>query len=1836
MKIHVEKLIKRISLVMLSLMMLVPTIIEVLPVIKASTEEYEIYPIPQSIEYYNNNYILSKNINVVYEEGIDTYTIDRLKETFALKNITITFSNKIDDSKTNVLIGIAGNTETFVDEYVSENGKLEDSELFTKGDSYYLESKDNVITVLGKNTDAAFYGLTTLYHILAQIDSFTIEEFKIEDYSDVASRGFIEGYYGNPWSTEDRANLMTWSGYYKLNTYFYAPKDDPKHNANWRELYTEQELIEDIMPLAEAGNASKCRFVYALHPYMYNAIDHSTEESYQRDLAIMQAKFDQVIAAGVRQIAILADDAANVGGSNYIRLLKDMEAWLEEKQETYPDLITTLPFCTQEYMYSGETYYSEFPSTVQIVMTGGKIWGEVSKEFTDTFYDKVGRGSYLWINWPCTDNSKNHLIMGGYSDFLHSDVDPEKIEGIVLNPMQQSEPSKVAIFGNAVYSWNIWDDEATADQAWYDSFKYVDHNSAIETSGSSALRELSKHMINQNMDSRVVALEESIELSPLLDAFKERMANSTLTNNDIEAMVEEFEILENAVEDYRNTTGNKDVLNQIEEFIDCYEDTVDAALLYLEAYKSYLNNDNSNMISLYNQAKQSLDASKKHGFAYLHLTQYAEVGVQHILPFINELDKILVAEVNTIVNPNTIIKTYISNRFANPTSGEVESVYDNDDSTYIQFTNPNYILEGDYVGLSFNNPINVDNLKIVQEGGKNHFYNINVEYTLNGEDWIVYNTEVISRPKGSTEPIIIENMNLKDVVGIRMVTTQDNGDDSWFQLYTFDVNTIKNETESNEIEIINVEFDTNMKNVGGNPSDTIDKNDTTEFWVTGTEVQDNMPKDGSIVFDLGEENNIGSIRIVQGKSKEGDILNEAIVEYYDAAKGEWIEFGPYTKAVEQVIKGDAVTSKIRIRNLEQQLVWWRLGEVSVYGPEIVDENSNLNLITNIENSALKTTRNENIVTLTGQNIELNSGDYVGLDLDKIESIESIISNIDTTLLSLQISKNNDLWTDCTIEEALASQSRYIRLINNTDTKVTMNISEFKVTIKHIEVFGTLVENTVVEVGGWGDSRNNGAAFDGDMTTQTKYGGNPSDGTYAIYTFGDSININSLRIYSTDSTSDYLRDAIIQLSSDGVEWTNAFNVGDGVTDVNRDDNMANTGVGNIDSLYPNVRYYGNDELDIDAKYMRIYFNTTYPNRAVIINEIVINNGEYISVETSNNFEGTKELAGHLPSYMIDEDFNTSYKGSEANGYITYTLDSQITANTIRFVQTGLESNAEVSINVVKDNKIENVKLGTLSQMVNDFVLPSNKIVSVTIAWGENIPEINEILFITQEIVDVDKTELEERVNTTPDNYDNWIENSKVEYQKAVANAKALLTNLYVSQSTVDSMLTILNRHIDEAKIKGDISSLQAQIDNMIINNNTYTSVTYDSYYNSVMKAKTALENSENLWQSEIDKLNSNIESNKNALVYSSLNREIAEQTIKSFETISEENKAKEEYIELKAIYDELNTLIANDKGVTDQASRVNPVLFNEKTLKYNELYEKVIEIIVADYSAVDTALVNVPGNLFIFTNDSVTNLQTRINEIVRGLTSENQAQVDAMAQNINDAIASLQEKAISTNISHDTVLKQPITSDFVIAIGNEGSSSVQVYINGSILTNDQYTSTYDESTKALVITVLKNTIENLTIGNVDIKIIGELNQYSSMLEIKTEDIPVEPEPTPTVSPETTKPTTPEETSKPSTVPTANPTVQPTAQPTTKPAPTVRPEITTTPTVTSEPEVTTTPEPTVSEDTTIVSPTPEVEDLVDEETPEVASSGFPTSLIFIFIGLIIVGGVTFVVIRRRSTN
>ena len=64
---------------------------------------------------------------------------------------------------------------------------------------------------------------------------------------------------------------------------------------------------------------------------------------------------------------------------------------------------------------------------------------------------------------------------------------------------------------------------------------------------------------------------------------------------------------------------------------------------------------------------------------------------------------------------------------------------------------------------------------------------------------------------------------------------------------------------------------------------------------------------------------------------------------------------------------------------------------------------------------------------------------------------------------------------------------------------------------------------------------------------------------------------------------------------------------------------------------------------------------------------------------------------------------------------------------------------------------------------------------------------------------------------------------------------------------------------------------------------------------------------------------------------------------------------------------------------------------------------------ADYRAVDKAMAAIPADLTVYTDESVAALNTAVDGVVRGKAFVNQANVNAMAQAIEDAIAALQYK-----------------------------------------------------------------------------------------------------------------------------------------------------------------------------------------------------------------------------------
>ena len=1499
--------------------------------------EYEIYPSPQSIEYEEGSFSFDNGVNVVYESGIDIYTKARLEnEILKANNIgyEVSSSNAVIDGKTNILVGIEGSGE-FVDKY-AEKYTLSTENLFSKIDSYFLAADNNIITVLGKDTDAAFYGLTTLYHVVNQINNNRIRNFKIEDYANVVTRGFIEGYYGNPWSVEDRSDLMTYGGYYKLNAYFYAPKDDPKHRVQWRSLYTEDELTW-IKQLADAGNASKCRFVYGIHPFPGNDPFgiNKNEDGYQKDLTDLKAKLKQVIDQGVRQVAILADDFANPGGELGLRLVNDITTWLEtEVKSQYPDMKTTLPYIPFDYMGNGSsnefTSLKQAPENVQLVMTGGRIWGEVTQNFSQTFKNNTGRAPYYWINWPCSDNSKKHLIMGRNDTFLHPGVDPTLIEGIMLNPMQQSEANKSALFAVADYSWNIWETKAEADQNWNDSFKYMDHNTAIETESSAALREISKHMINQNMDSRVTALQESIELAPKLTAFKEKYDSGALVKEDALALIEEFTKLKDAADYYKNNPGNSKTRDQIIYWLNCWEDTTTAAIGYLKAIIANEEGNNNDVWTNYSEAQAAFEKSKSYGFHYVDHTEYAEVGVQHIVPFIKTMEQALAPIVSGIVDPSKVVASVITNRSDVP-AGNLSNVLDNNPSTEVVYKNPNTIVAGTYIGVKYNKVINIKDIEFSLGAISNPndtMQEAKLQYTVDGREWIDLNEEVYTMPS----KITVDGLNL-DAMGVRVIATKDRSN-TWFGVKDIIINKDDIVEEEPGINATIIRTPGWQGIYSGSESNLLDGNDSSDVWYK-THAGDMSYAGDYIGVDLGSVIPVGDVRFVVGRNGSGDKWSSYKLEY-SINNQDWTTFKEYTgkesgqDIIEENLEGKEARY-VRLTNKEDAHKWVIFSEISVkkHGSEV----STKNVYTNTDLELASIFENEELTKLAPkENITLQANEYIGIKLDRIKDLSEIaleVSNMDG--LALQISMNGLEWTDVNLESRSNLQdARYVRLIANKD--VTFNLNKFEV--KSNEIYAPSIVESFVKINGKVES-----IFDKNFNSSASFDSYPRKDSGIVFDLGQTMNISNITYAVLDTEINYLRDAKFQISLDGKEWIDVITIGDGIenddSDINSKPVDAGYDHGDSTTIVPISHAFVKGELDSakEARYLRILFTANYMHRWVKISEILINDGEYVPAVNDPTFVSNPiEVEGFGPQNIKDGDLTTAYKPNTNNGQVksgslTYRLSENTDVKKINIVQSGNGiSNAKVMVRTGYDEDGQELwnELGTLDKSLNEILNTKyDNIYEIRIDWEGVAPTIYEIVTINNyDIPNI--TDLEELISSS-DEYiaENYTSGSFAIFTEALETAKSTLDNLAsVSQSDIDKAKEDLVNAITGLV---DIQDLKAVINkaNAIIGSDVeYTEATFNALKEALEVANTVLANADatkDMVTEAIDNVDKAIDSlvvveNKPA------NKEQLQALVDKASSISEEDLSKVEdeslVAEFKEALDEAKAILADEEATQE--------------------------------------------------------------------------------------------------------------------------------------------------------------------------------------------------------------------------------------------------------------------------------------------------------------------------------
>ena len=449
---------------------------------------YNIYPIPQQQIESDATVSLSHNVNIIAEGGIDAVTINRAKQVLSDHGLNVSVSNKFDTQRTNLILGING-SHGFGDKLLDDAKLSRDVFKAKKYDRHVLSlnGKDRLaqILIVGENTDAVFCGLASLEQILDK-GTYKLPCVTIYDYADVKNRGIIEGYYGVPYSAEVTKDLFRFMARYKMNTYMYGAKSDPYHSRYWgdpypttisdeqlRIGYLTQDMMRDITKVA---NETKVNFIWAIHPgkAFANAEDPQVLDK-------IMAKFENMHWLGVRQFGVFVDDVGVPSDPTIMKLCADNLTALQQriddkwnnKGAAATDTVKPLHYVPQLYAHGwvslerAKEFYeslSNTPSKINIYITGREVWSVPNNEDLETVKGWLGREVSWWWNYPCNDQDPTKLfVMDTYSNFRdethidnlsHIEKHLTGLKTLIINPMQQGELSKIALFSVADYSWN--------------------------------------------------------------------------------------------------------------------------------------------------------------------------------------------------------------------------------------------------------------------------------------------------------------------------------------------------------------------------------------------------------------------------------------------------------------------------------------------------------------------------------------------------------------------------------------------------------------------------------------------------------------------------------------------------------------------------------------------------------------------------------------------------------------------------------------------------------------------------------------------------------------------------------------------------------------------------------------------------------------------------------------------------------------------------------------------------------------------------------------------------------------------------------------------------------------------------------------------------------------------------------------------------------------------------------------------------------------------------------------------------------------------------------------
>ncbi len=999
--------------------------------VKAETNnQYDIYPIVRDIEYHSDENFVLQNVNIVKESGIDEATINYLKEVLDENKVSYTMSSSKTDG-VNILLGIEGSNES-VDTY-SKDIQIKTEDLYGYYDAYMIDIKDKSLVIMGKDSDAVFYGVATLKMMLSSVEDNALLGAHIEDYSTLEYRGFIEGFYGG-WDYPTRASLMNFAKDIKMNTYVYASKTDAYHTHKWNQLYPQSD-IDQIAELVKIGQETKCYYAWSVHiSSFFSGLDTSNTTAYEQRYSQLIAKFDQLYNVGVRKFDILNDDFGAGTNEDVVALLNRLT-----KEYIEPKGCEPITYCPQGYNVSWQGNGSELAAlsklddSIILYWTGADVNSPIEQSSIDYATNKSGHDVCFWLNYPVNEHGASGVYLG---DITHYARDNVKLRAAVSNPCRYGQANKVGLFQLAALFWNNSNYSQYANEVYLNSFNY------LEKGVEDAYKVLAQNIANCPNSSRVPqGFNESEYIKEQLESVLAKANAGTSIKDDeetLQLLASLNEIL-SALDTFTKDCTNTQLVNELTPWLNSLDNITNSCLAALKAIIAIEEDNLSLAWEQFSKASKTLQTWDDYP-TFSGSDKKALAGSKRLQPFASKLVNKVKNTLTPIFDPSYTDFTpslyAVLGGSEKAHDNNANKLFDNNLSTSIQWNTVQK--KDDYYGVDLGRVIKVTDIEIVQgntDTDHDYFHKAILEYSKDG---ITFTS--IGQQYNDTTHIYVDGLDIEArYVRLRLVETGTaSKPDYWTHVREFSVN--------KEIPTGNKVY-TNVETYKETPLTISNK----------TYSLSNLK---NITLKQNEYIGIKFIDIVYASSFVKSLTND------DKLNIEYSLNGTTWQTLDNSTKNTTV-KYVRIINKNKDDVTFNLNDlgVTIQSTKANPTFLETNLTNGIKEGAWTNVFDKNDATYVWTNEAQTAGDYITFDLGmtiSLHDIEILTADGNPRLYNaeIQISTDNTNWetiakveNDNSVFEvpyryvrtnALGKDARYLRIYITANTGYYLKIQEIKI------------------------------------------------------------------------------------------------------------------------------------------------------------------------------------------------------------------------------------------------------------------------------------------------------------------------------------------------------------------------------------------------------------------------------------------------------------------------------------------------------------------------------------------------------------------------------------------------------------------------------------------------------------------------------------------------------------------------------------------------------------------------------------------------------------------------